>query len=253
MTDERATYLYCLVHAKGAPRLTRFPKGLPGTGRPRAIDAGEGWWLIASDASLEDWNEAAIDAGLKDLDWVSRHALAHQAVVDAATRLGPVVPMKLFTLFRSEARALTDIRRKRKRLERIRSRIEGRSEWGVRMRFDPTALASGGSARAAGSGADFLRRKREVRDEAAVRIDRAREAAEAAAEALADAAEETRFRSPESLAGNLLLEADFLVSDSGLEAFRKTARALARRARADGLELVLTGPWPAYHFVADAA
>ena len=38
--DETATYVYCLVQRARAPVLTRAPRGLPGTGRLRALDTG---------------------------------------------------------------------------------------------------------------------------------------------------------------------------------------------------------------------
>ena len=37
-----ATYLYCLVRSAKEPSLRTAPPGLPGAGRPRAIDAGPG-------------------------------------------------------------------------------------------------------------------------------------------------------------------------------------------------------------------
>ena len=42
-----ATYLYCLVHSPREPSLRDAPAGLPGAGRPRAIDAGGGLWLLS--------------------------------------------------------------------------------------------------------------------------------------------------------------------------------------------------------------
>jgi hypothetical protein len=49
--------------------------------------------------------------------------------------------------------------------------------------------------------------------------------------------------------GRLLLDAVFLTTKTGAAALRRDVRTRARAARADGLELVLTGPWPAYHFL----
>src|SRR5439155_1170200 len=50
--DETATYVYCLVQRARAPVLTRAPRGLPGTGRLRALDTGEGLWLVVAQAPL---------------------------------------------------------------------------------------------------------------------------------------------------------------------------------------------------------
>src|SRR5262249_24276450 len=79
-----ATYLYCAVRSPRDPvrgARTRRPRGLPGAGPPRALEAGSGLWLVAATAPMARYGADAIDARLADLDWVSRCALAHDAVV----------------------------------------------------------------------------------------------------------------------------------------------------------------------------
>ena len=51
---------------------------------------------------------------------------------------------------------------------------------------------------------------------------------------------------------SLLLDAAFLVPNARQERFTGEASQLARRASAAGCDLILSGPWPAYHFVAEA-
>src|SRR5438045_3748029 len=79
----RATYVYCFVVAPKRPRLTRVPAGLPGTGPVRLLDVGPHRYLAVADAPLARYGEAAIRRGLADLAWVSRAAVAHEAVVEA--------------------------------------------------------------------------------------------------------------------------------------------------------------------------
>jgi hypothetical protein len=47
----------------------------------------------------------------------------------------------------------------------------------------------------------------------------------------------------------MLLNGVYLVQDESREEFRAQARALARSFANLGIELELTGPWPAYNFV----
>ena len=47
----------------------------------------------------------------------------------------------------------------------------------------------------------------------------------------------------------MILNASYLVADEHGETFATLVADL--RARADGLDLELTGPWPAYSFVGD--
>ena len=81
---------------------------------------------------------------------MSACAIAHERVVEHVSRLGTAVPMKLFTLFSSDARAVADLGRSRTRLRAVLRRIEGRQEWGVRVSVDE-ATARDASARARAS------------------------------------------------------------------------------------------------------
>ena len=72
-----ATYVYCVARSARAPSLGNAPAGLPGTGRPRALPAGQGLWLIVADAPLPQYGEAGLARGVRDLDAVSRCAVAH--------------------------------------------------------------------------------------------------------------------------------------------------------------------------------
>jgi hypothetical protein len=46
----------------------------------------------------------------------------------------------------------------------------------------------------------------------------------------------------------MALNAAYLVADSDVDEFTALVAELADRHARDGLELALTGPWPAYHF-----
>jgi hypothetical protein len=250
--SEQAIYLYCLVHAAKKPSWAKGPAGLPGGAKPHAVEAQDGWWLVVSAVPSALYDERTIEAGLKDLDWVSARALAHEQVVERATRLGPVVPMKLFTLFHDEARAVAHVKKQRRVLARLRERLSGCAEWGVRVRFEPKAVALTPVARPA-TGADFLKRKQALhgnqRDRAKAGLARAQDLLRA----LEDSAREARIRPQEQAAGaTLLAEGAFLVPTRGAASFRAAVKRAAQAFAPEGLEIDLTGPWPAYHFVAEA-
>ena len=118
-------------------------------GAPRAVAVAPGLWLVVADAPLDRYGAVAIDRRLHDLDWVSACALAHEAMVEHVARLGTVVPMKLFTLFTTDARALAHVRRRRRALAQVIRRIAGRQEWGVRIRAEATAARRDGRPPAA--------------------------------------------------------------------------------------------------------
>jgi hypothetical protein len=253
-----ATYLYCLVRSAREPSLRAAPAGLPGAGRPRAIEAGGGLWLVAADAPLERYGEKPIERGLRDLAWVSSVAVPHEAVVEHVARNGTVVPMKLFTLFRSDARALEDVAKRRKRIDRVVERIEGREEWGLRVLLDETAALRRArheaQAVAPGApGAAFLLRTKKEHDLAREVIEHARDRADGLFELLAIQADDARRRPPPpgEVGKRVLLDAAFLLQRKKAKAFQTKVRAEAKKLADRDYQLTLTGPWPAYTFVGD--
>jgi hypothetical protein len=247
----KATYVYCAVEAPRKPNLARAPSGLPGLGAHRLLDGGRNLWLVVADAPLPRYGEAAIQHGLHDLKWLSRCAVAHEAVVEYCLRARAVVPMKLFTIFESDFRALAEIGRKRQQLDRSMRRVAGRREWGLRIR----AVPGGGvvrPARRVTTGASYLAAKKQARDstrELAVRGQSRVNGAFATLAALAVDVE----RHPPPAGGEqktrLLLDAAFLVENRGLARFRAATRRLARDLGRDGYGVEVTGPWPPYNFL----
>jgi Gas vesicle synthesis protein GvpL/GvpF len=256
--EDTATYVYALVQRRRAPLLARPPRGLPSTGRLRALDAGHGLWLVVADAPLARYGEAPLEARLRDLEWVAACATAHEAVVEFAARTGTTVPLKLFTLFNGDDRAVEHIRRMRPTIERVLGRVAGRQEWGVRVRLDEAKarrqrLAGARRATAGVStGTRFLVLKKEQQQAVREALARGREDVDAAFESLAGVADDARRRPPDNVEGasRLVLDAAFLLAPSRLARFKKAARATAARLARHGYDLTLSGPWPPYNFVA---
>jgi hypothetical protein len=254
MPDTSAgTYVYCLVASARRPALARVPRGLRGLGRPRVLEASRGRWLVVADAPLDLFAGEAISGRLGDLDWVSRAAVAHEAVVEAFSAARAVLPMKLFTIFTSDARAVDHVRRAASATERLIARVAGQQEWGVRVLVDPRRAATV-PARPAAGGAGYLMQKKAQRD---ARADAARRRAGLAGELFdrcVAAARDARRREPDDVkagGGSLLLEAAFLVPRGRAARFRALVARGARELAAEGLRVVLTGPWPPYSFVKD--
>ena len=246
-----ATYVYCAVQAAGTPRIARTPAGLPGLGKPRLVEAGDGLWIVVGDAPLPQYGEASIARGLQDLDWVSRCAIAHESVVERWIRARAVVPMKLFTIFESDARALAYVGQQRRKLDRIIRRVAGRCEWGVRIRI-ASPPAPERRTRRATSGTGYLAAKKQVRDTAHEQAGRAESRATAAFATLGSKAAEARRHSPPAggqVRSRLVLDAAFLVATDRVEPFQAAARRLTRDLKGEGFGLELTGPWPPYNFI----
>jgi hypothetical protein len=263
-TRERATYVYCAVRAGRRPTVRRGLRGLPGADAPRVLEAGEGVWLAVSTVSLDQYGARLIEERLRDLDWVSRCAVAHEGVVEAAARFGPVVPLKLFTLFSSDARAVAHIARDGKRLARLFELVAGREEWGVRVMFDEREAARQRAAAprndhrrvpAAASGTGFLLKKKAERDDRRLAVEQAVRAGNRVFDELAALAIDARRRTPvqSSTAIRVVLDAAFLVPAKQARRFRSAVARQAAAHRDVGCDVTLSGPWPPYHFVSESA
>jgi hypothetical protein len=251
------TYLYCLVRGSRKPALRRVAAGLPGAGPLRLLDGGEGVWLVVADVDESEYNEAAIAAGLRDLEWVSRRAVGHEGVVEQFLSAPAVLPMQLFTIFKTDERALEYVEKNRRRIARILSRIEGHLEWGLRLTWDEgaarAAVEKAHRGASATGGAAYLERKRDLRDVNRARLMEARAEATRVFRQLSEhATDAVRRTSTEQAApgSRLLLDAAYLVPAGEAAAFKGALRKRARDLQASGLAVSLTGPWPAYNFIA---
>ena len=249
------TYVYCLVASERRPSLTRVPRGLAGAGRVRLLEVSPRRWLVVADAPLDKYGEAAINRGLGDLDWVSRAAVAHEAVVEAFISTSAVVPMKLFTIFTSDERALEHLASEHRRIDAILKRVTNHLEWGVRVMLDRTApekTKAGRSSARDPSGAAFLARKKSQRDAVIELVARARDVVDDLYEHLAAQSRLATRRTTAELprhGGPLLLDAAFLVPKSHSRRFEKLGDRAIRDLGRQGYRVTLTGPWPAYSFI----
>ena len=257
MRTANGTYVYCVIVSARPPRLTRVPRGLPGTGPVRLLDVERGLYIVAADAPLHRYGGAAINRRLSDLDWVSRAAVAHEAVVESFVDARAVLPMKLFTIFTGDARAVEDVRAQRARIVAVAKRVANQHEWGVRVVLDRVAAARGRRRQAQANvrtGLDYLARKKARRDAAVELAERARDTVAALYDRLASRSRQARRRAPAELpadGGPLILDAAFLVPRTRSAAFRALAAREARALAAQGYALTISGPWPPYTFVQD--
>jgi hypothetical protein len=219
------------------------------------------FWLVVSDAPADKYGQGEIDRRLSDLEWVGRNALAHEAIVEFFARAGTCLPMKLFTMFSSDARAVEDLEQRRRKIVSLIGRVAGRDEWGVRVQFVPGKTRNAKTRRPRsstpakrGSGASYLMRKKATRDEAKELAARASDVVNDLYENLADRAADARRRPAGEVpqaAAPLLLDAAFLVPRSRATVFRRSVARRAQDLSREGYRVELTGPWPPYSFVQD--
>lgn len=247
-----ATYVYAIVKADRA--LTRLPPGLEGAGKPRVLDAGDGYALVVASAPLARYSAEAIDPKLRDLDWVGARAGEHEAVVEHLAARGTVIPMKLFTLFSTDERAVRELTKRKRLLDAMMERIAGCEEWGLRILFDEAraakAAAAAARARRPATGKDFLLKKKALEDEKRSAGQRgAAEVHALHARLVKLARRHQRRAAPAGVTARVLLDAVFLVPRPAVQDMQKAVKAAAPRLVEEGFDVLLTGPWPAYSFI----
>ena len=227
-------------------------------GPVRLLDVEQDLFVAVADAPLDRYGEAAIKRGLSDLDWVSRAAVAHEAVIESFASEKAVLPMKLFTLFTADDRAVEHVRANRRRIAEVVQRVANHQEWGVRIVVDRAGAAAAApeertTARQR-SGVAYLTRKKAQRDAAAKRLARAGETVGALYDRLATRSQLAKRRPAGELpvqGGRLLLDAAFLVPRARVASFQALASRESRALARQGLALSFSGPWPPYSFVQD--
>jgi len=251
------TYLYCVVAADRRPRLTRAPAGLPGAGPVRLLDVDKGLFIAVADLPLVRYSESAINKGLADLDWVSRIAIAHEKVVESFIASTAVLPMKLFTIFTTDDRALDHVRAQRARIATLVKRVANHQEWGIRVVLDRTlaaALSKKKVATRSNSGISYLRQKKAQRDASTQLASHARDTVADLFDRLAARAGDAKRRAASELpvqGGPLLLDAAFLIPRARSATFKAMAARESKALARHGYGLTVTGPWPPYTFVQD--
>ncbi len=260
---QQGCYVYGIVRAGAELGLS----GLIGveTGSVFAV-TGESAAAVVSLVSLEEFGEEALERNLASPEWLAQKAQRHQSVVAAvADRVG-VIPMRLCTIYRDEARVREMLAEHEAEFASALARLEGKQEWGVRVYSDPEVLRgrlvelseavrlleSQVAGKPAGS-AYFLRKKIE-------------EAARSEMERICDDVVLESFdrlashcddgvlcrlldREVTGLSQDMILSAAYLLTREAVEPFHAELDVLRAEKAALGLTFELSGPWPPYNFV----
>ncbi len=179
--------------------------------------------------------------------------LRHEAVVEAARRQGPALPVRFGTVFRDAEAVACALAERYETLVADLDRLGDRVElcltalWAAPPGDEGSADAPrvGGARSGGGAGARYLyARAAELQREQALK-QRARAVARELDQRLGGLARERRVSLLPT--PRVAVRTAYLLDAAAVAAFRATFQA-TRRARGD-LRLLLTGPWPPYSFV----
>jgi hypothetical protein len=259
-TEALAWYLYGVAGSdelSSAPPVVGVDPAYPlSTVREGSVAA------IVSNVVIDDFGESELRAHLADMEWVERTARAHEHVLDEIGRRATVIPMRMCSVYRTEGGVREMLKREAGALERTLSELQGKREWAVKVfatgsraaRSDGEGERSDPDGDGDGAGAAYMERRRRDLE----RADRAGQLIEEAAaqihERLCAVATDgliapSQRREASGHAGEMVLNGVYLVADASYDAFEEKLRTLEAEVEDLGVELELTGPWPAYNFV----
>lgn len=220
--------------------------------RGAALDlvSHRGLQAVVCDVDLDEFGEEALRTNLERLDWLEEVARTHDDVVRAAAEAATTAPMRLVTICTDDDSVRQRVDLLHDDLARALDRVEGRSEWSVKVyataAAEPVAERPGGE-----SGVAYLQRKRELASRRQSTQEQLAAMAEEIRAALATQAVASRVLAAQDpqLTGRsepMVLNAAFLVADDETSGFQRTAEAV--RAQHPDVALVVQGPWPPYSF-----
>jgi Gas vesicle synthesis protein GvpL/GvpF len=249
-TTGSAAYVYCVVGAD-----TELPGGLP------SIDASHSPRLIrhdqlaavVSEVPLADFGEERLRERLADMEWLERTARTHEEVLEMIGQDATLIPMRLCSVYHDQDGVKRMLAREAHALADALEHLQGKTEWGVKV-F--ASLPSGVVAdrEPSASGTDYMQRRRSDRDRRRAADQQLYEVCVEIHEQLATIAADALSSPPQrpevsGHPGDMLLNGVYLVRDEQRGAFLALVDELHARHAEDDLEVVATGPWPAYNFV----
>ena len=198
----------------------------------------------------------------EDIGWLNQVAIRHHEIVRQAAKSSPVLPLRLGTIFRSQASLLAAAARCQETVADFLHALGDRQEWAVKLYLEMQSVeetAGHGSsppldrAPRAGVGAEYMKRKK-------AQLQRHRELRAGQQEEIRGVEHELKTGTdgccrvrllPAGLTGRsekMVFNAAFLLPPSQVKSWLATVGRVRDSVRRKGLLLEVTGPSPPYHF-----
>jgi len=257
-----AWWTYCVLSAEEAVDVPARLDGIEPGSSVEIVRAGELAALV-SRVPADEYDDVRLRAHLEDLAWVERTARRHEAVLEETLARVTIVPLRLCTLYRDLEGVTRLLREHAEPLAESLAKVAGCAEWGVKSFAHPVDAAgvpADSELAPAGEtpGAAYLTQRRHEREQAQAAGELRARCAEAVHERISGCARESISNPPQrpELHGRdmaMVLNGAYLVRADQAGALHDAVRELQEEWGRRGFVLELTGPWPAYNFVASAA
>jgi gas vesicle protein GvpL/GvpF len=214
---------------------------------------------VVSDVPEALYDEAALNAHIKDLAWLGPRAVAHQDVNERLAEAADAsVPLAFGTVFRTDERVKDLLRTERARLRSQLDNVRGRGEWvlalhrvgdvDLSLHSEAVHALQAEIASASPGRAHLLKRRMaELERDEMRRLDS--EAASATLDVLHGATVGVYAEPlPTDTVERPLMRASVLVERARESAFLDAVEAIRAQWPEPTYRVLLTGPWPAYRF-----
>jgi Gas vesicle synthesis protein GvpL/GvpF len=261
-------YVYCITERKSLEPI--FAEALPDA---IEVDAAlemitqNNLAAVASPVPLSEYGEDELPRHLTDATWTAIRAMRHERVAEHFARRVSIVPLRFGTIYTKRERVEQMLAERSAELMAIIERLQGREEWGLNLYFDrakflekiislsPRLREMAGQAETASPGQAYLMRKKieSLREtEARAELQRLILKIEKELGSVGPGVKRLRVLKDEATErGELAAKFAILVERKGFDRFHAVAERLAEELTDAGLQVELTGPWPAYNFAAD--
>jgi len=237
-----AWYAYCLTEQQGPsngvrPRRPTLLDGIQGVNGAAVFHYPSGEFTVVV-SEYDRSNDAALD---------EKMILEHARVVSVCFRSGTVLPFRFGTIFDSDDALRQAVRANRRAFGQSVARLRGKAEMHLKV------LVRDGSLREAMAdvqlpdtvGGEYLSKLREKASKDRERQTKAR-ALSVQVHKLFNPLEE-EISCKRVAADGMLIDIAHLIESNSVEKYQNRYNAAARQLK--NCELVLSGPWPPYHFL----
>jgi Gas vesicle synthesis protein GvpL/GvpF len=238
--NHMAWYAYCLTEQKyfnGETRVRRpFPiDGLRGINGAQVIGYPSGEFAVIA---TEYFSNGALD---------QKATFEHARVISECFRVGTVLPFRFGTVFESETAIRESIRANRKAFMRSVAELRGKAEMHIKVVIPsammPARVASDLELHAVGAEYLSLLRVRAWHERETQT--KARALSQQMNKLFSPIDEEVTCRRDEK--GALMVGIAHLIENTSIDRYQHRFHVASRQLR--DCELVLTGPWPPFHFL----
>lgn len=233
-----AWYAYCITESKAFPQLARSRRpqtieGMRGIGGSAVLGYPSGEFLVMV-------SEYVISAQLDQ-----KAILDHARVVSECFRSTTVLPFRFGTVFDGDEALRRAVRANRKQFTDTVSRLRGKAEMHLKLFVKDGAAKVADVVVPQAVGGEYLSKLREKAIRDRERQSKARTLSVQVHKLFNPLEEEVSCKRVDS--GGMMIDIAHLIDHQHLEKYQNRYNNATRQLK--GCELMLSGPWPPYHFM----